>query len=646
MAAEPRSQQPHSTHQSRNAWIATGFGAWVVGGLALSVWADSQGLVSDVFASLYTIPFYLGILVLAVYSAWLAVRTVRRGDPWHRALPPGYGGLGAGVALILAGLVIDLGWRGGVGILSNIESGLAPSRVVIGIGLFLITFAPLRAALLYGADRVPRPAILASAALALAVLSLPGGFHPAANAWLERPPEASGGELWMMDADGSHQTRLIEGEKAYHVGYASWAPDGSTIGYARFHVPGDDFAEAEGAIWVLMTGGTRPTELLSGVGLFWLPRWSPDGQWLAFTREAKGGPWGAPAPVGPAPGGGVQGGGVLGPLTVPLPHADIWRVRADGSGSPLQLTDSESDDRAPVYSPDGSQILFDTTRDGNTEIYVMDADGSDERRLTHDDGEDWGASWSPDGSISFNSDRSGEMEIWVMAADGHGARRLTNDELADTAPSWSPDGSRIAYVRSDQFGVGQVWSMKADGSDQRNLSRSPSTPDQVWTGGWGPDGRIVFARGLPPLPSDSPIAREDLAAAAMLVSAIGTAAIVVLLVGTGPPFGSVSLVLALATAIVAVPSESWRFILLGLISGLAVDVAAWRSPPAWRARVVGGVAGGVFVLAAGAIVLATSRLAWTPTLLLGVALAAGAVGWGIGALWSGQDRERATLGSP
>ena len=103
----------------------------------------------------------------------------------------------------------------------------------------------------------------------------------------------------------------------------------------------------------------------------------------------------------------------------------------DGSAAPERLTDSPGDDRAPVYSPDGSQILFDSTRDGNTEIYVMNADGGNQRRLTNDPGEDWGATWSPDGTfIAFNSDRGGPMDIWVMRADGTGLRRVTIGALA------------------------------------------------------------------------------------------------------------------------------------------------------------------------------------------------------------------------
>lgn len=125
----------------------------------------------------------------------------------------------------------------------------------------------------------------------------------------------------------------------------------------------------------------------------------------------------------------------------------------------------------------------------------------------------------------------------------------------------------------------------------------------------------------------------------MLISATVLAMVVALLVATSAPFGSIALALTLATAIIAIPTEAWRLVPVGLATGLAVDIAAWRSPAAWRGRAAAAIAGAGFVLATAAAVLATSGLAWTPTLLLGVALAAGAIGWGIGGLRLGPTSE-------
>ncbi len=86
-----------------------------------------------------------------------------------------------------------------------------------------------------------------------------------------------------------------------------------------------------------------------------------------------------------------------------------------------------------------TKIAFTSKRDGNYEIYVMNADGSEQKRLTNNCAADERASWSPDGKkIAFESNRHGNREIYVMNADGSEQKRLTNNSAADLYPSWSP----------------------------------------------------------------------------------------------------------------------------------------------------------------------------------------------------------------
>ena len=128
----------------------------------------------------------------------------------------------------------------------------------------------------------------------------------------------------------------------------------------------------------------------------------------------------------------------------------------------------------------------------------------------------------------------------------------------------------------------------------------------------------------------------------MLISAMLLALVVVAVVAAaGWSFGSITLITTLAVALIAIPVEGWRFLAVGPVIGLAVDLALWWTRPFLRARVAGGVAAAALVLAFGAVALATSNLGWSPTLLLGVATAAGVSGWGIGAIGTlGQRRER------
>jgi Tol biopolymer transport system component len=117
-------------------------------------------------------------------------------------------------------------------------------------------------------------------------------------------------------------------------------------------------------------------------------------------------------------------------------------VNEDGSDV-KRLTPLTWDSFHAAWSPDGSRIAFVSVRDGNPDVYVMNADGSGELRLTNSPAIDTDPAWSPDGArIAFSSDRNGNHDIYIMSADGSGVTRVTNSPTLDRYPAWSPDGSR------------------------------------------------------------------------------------------------------------------------------------------------------------------------------------------------------------
>jgi Tol biopolymer transport system component len=150
---------------------------------------------------------------------------------------------------------------------------------------------------------------------------------------------------------------------------------------------------------------------------------------------------------------------------------------------------------APSWSPDGRRIAFASDRNGPFEVYVMNADGLDQQRLTRTKGGGGGSdpTWSPDGQrIAFASNPEGNSDVYVVNADGSDLRRLTRRWDFDGTPVWSPDGRRIAFT-SWHRGNDDVYVMNADGTGKRNLTRN-AADDHVHAGGWSPDGRrIVFA---------------------------------------------------------------------------------------------------------------------------------------------------------
>lgn len=173
-------------------------------------------------------------------------------------------------------------------------------------------------------------------------------------------------------------------------------------------------------------------------------------------------------------------------------NEDIYVINADGSGE-TRLTTSAGIDHSPDWSPDATKIAFKSTRDGNHEIYVMNADGSAQSRLTNNTAIDDHPNWSMDGTkIAFYSDRDGNNEIYVMNANGSGLTRLTNNPAQDLEPVWSPDGTRIAF-RSDRDGNDEIYVMNADGTGQTRLTNDPGSDDYA---SWSPDGSKIAFRGV------------------------------------------------------------------------------------------------------------------------------------------------------
>ena len=171
---------------------------------------------------------------------------------------------------------------------------------------------------------------------------------------------------------------------------------------------------------------------------------------------------------------------------------DLYLVDAR-DGEVRQIMNDPAEDMRGDWSPDGSQIAFQSDRDGIRDLYVMDADGSNVRRLMSDGGENLKPAWSPDGqSILFESTRDGNPEIYRVLVGSGTVLRITDNPAEDWAPAWSPDGTQVAFMSNRDTGEERyaVYVMDANGGNVRRLtdlefdSRSPD---------WSPDGtQILF----------------------------------------------------------------------------------------------------------------------------------------------------------
>ena len=171
---------------------------------------------------------------------------------------------------------------------------------------------------------------------------------------------------------------------------------------------------------------------------------------------------------------------------------NIYVMDADGANI-IKLTNNSADDYHPSWSPDGSQIVYESNLDGDKDIYVMDADGTNIIKLTNNSADDYHPTWSPDGSqIVFASllDGGSDTDIYVMDADGTNIIKLTSNSKRETFPMWSPDGSKITFD-SDRDGDTDIYVMDADGANVVQM-----TNNSVWNRNatWSPDGSKMAFR--------------------------------------------------------------------------------------------------------------------------------------------------------
>jgi len=262
--------------------------------------------------------------------------------------------------------------------------------------------------------------------------------------------------IYVMNADGSGVQRLTTGSGGvsgaggfgtFSYGSLAWSPDARLIAYV-----GGDYGNL--GIFVTNADGSGNLRRLARNvhGNFAPPAWSPDGRRVAFVGQRRG-------------------------------NVDIYVVNTDGTGQ-RRLTSSAGRDSKPTWSPDGRRIAYES----RWQVYVMNADGSGQRRLTNNGGRNFAPAWSPDGKrIVFERRRVGRerygtcpgcgnattFEVYVMNADGSDARKLAQDAAQ---PVWSPDGRKIAFEKIRKrpgypSSKTDIYVMNADGSGQRNLTR-------------------------------------------------------------------------------------------------------------------------------------------------------------------------------
>lgn len=332
---------------------------------------------------------------------------------------------------------------------------------------------------------------------AAALIAACGGAPPAPPAPADAPA-GHGAVAFPARADEPHLTNLRRLTFAGENAEAYYAADGRHL---IFQATWPNISQCD-QIYIMDIAGRNLHRVSNGKGRTTCGYFFPDGKRVVFSSTHAASPDCPPRPDY------SQG------YVWALYDYDIYTARPDGSDLRL-LFRSPGYDAEATISPDGRTIVFTSTRDGDLDIYTMDADGSNVRRLTSELGYDGGAFFSPDGRhivyrayhpdtpekqadyrrlLRQNLVRPTELDIWIMDADGSNKRRVTDLHAASFAPFFHPNGRQIIFSSNVHDPRGRdfdIYLVNLDGSGLERVTRSPEFDGFPM---FSPDGRhLVFA---------------------------------------------------------------------------------------------------------------------------------------------------------
>lgn len=298
-------------------------------------------------------------------------------------------------------------------------------------------------------------------------------------------------DIWVMDSDGSNKKRLTFNDSVELLAFNPWSPDGNKLLYVSNKSGNFD-------LWMMNTDGSNKKKLTDDahlenylLGLVgWDAVWSYDGSRIVYVSAISENDdiWTMTDTE--------SGKELMLNLSNVSRNSDIRIMNADGSGS-KQLTTDHEKNLQPRWQPYGDKITFISNRSGNMDLWIMNSDGSEKVQMTSTTGHNRDISWSPDGKmIAFTSTGSYNYPdfsstIWVTNADGSSKKQLTSDNR-DHFPEWSPDGRKIAF-QSGSIGEEAIWLINIDGTGKVQLTDNTSNVFPHWS----PDGEKIVFTSLP-----------------------------------------------------------------------------------------------------------------------------------------------------
>jgi TolB protein len=272
------------------------------------------------------------------------------------------------------------------------------------------------------------------------------GFSPDNRSILYQSRRTGTGDLWRMDVVSGERRQVTQ--DIADDGGASWSPDGSRILFSSNRGGQPD-------LWVVATGESDVQRLTDDAVAEAGQEWTPDGRAVAASVSL----------------------GLPHLFSVPLPD-----------GQPTPLTAGDWAVYQAELSPDGSQIVYSGTKNGDDDIWVVPATGGESRFVSGAPGFDGSVAWSPDGKrVSFTSVRAGNPDVWIAPVDSGPATRLTDWPSAEWSSRWSPDGKTIAFASSRESPGFDIWTMPANGGTATRVTRLGA----IGALRWSPDGKSI-----------------------------------------------------------------------------------------------------------------------------------------------------------
>lgn len=579
-------------------WLMAVLAALVMAGVIQDGWAHNHGLVDQSFFTPWHAILYSCMALSGIVLAVAGLRNLSRGYRFRNGLPYGYWTSAIGVVLFATGGIFDLFWHTLYGIETDITGLISVSHLWLALGGALVFAGPIRSiahrSVASAGWRIIGPVILCAAAL----LTLLGFFTQYASLWSDNTSEQimapnsggiTGGEIFSVRTDGTHETRLVTMPK-HDMWGAATSKDGTYVAY-RVQNGASGGALPPSDIYVARADGTRAARITHSGNHDTQAAWSPNGARLAYVSMPAG----------------TSG------------NFSIVTVNRDGT-QPHKIVDGSTTVQNPSWSPDGRSIVFQSRNGLHQQLAIVPADGGAIRWLaaTADGAEPF---WSRAGIAFDKSDGS----FWLTDAAG---TKATSLHLTGSEPAISPDEKRIAYI-SNANGAAQVFVANLNGGNAKDISQLAA--QDAGHPAWRSREEILYTATGRPAAIYTSIGKTY-SMDATIVSALIAMGLVLMLVRRWRlPLGSITVLFALYAIALATQADTYWDIPALIAAGIVADVLLALLND--RARYGNGFYAFAFIvpfaMTAGYIAsvrLHDGGLGWPPNMIIGAPFIAGFVG--------------------